>query len=165
MQQEEEEKAETERLMKSQLNLNDFITMNRQIRKMGGVSKLIAALPGGEKALGQGQVDEGALDRMEVIINSMTKAEREKPELLNGSRRARIAAGAGVHVSEVNQLMKKFNETKKMMKKMMPAVEDMGNKKGKKGKKGKRRRMGIPGMGGMSMSDLKKIQDMMGDVK
>ena len=165
VQQEEEEKAETERLMKSQLNLNDFITMNRQIRKMGGVSKLIAALPGGEKALGQGQVDEGALDRMEVIINSMTKAEREKPELLNGSRRARIAAGAGVHVSEVNQLMKKFNETKKMMKKMMPAVEDMGNKKGKKGKKGKRRRMGIPGMGGMSMSDLKKIQDMMGDVK
>ena len=61
--------------------------------------------------------------------------------------------------------MKKFNETKKMMKKMMPAVEDMGGKKGKKGKKGKRRRMGIPGMGGMSMSDLKKIQDMMGDVK
>ena len=164
VQQQEEEKAETERLMKSQLNLNDFITMNRQIRKMGGVQKLISALPGGEKALGQGQVDEGALDRMEVIINSMTKAEREKPDLLNGSRRARIAAGAGVSVTEVNQLMKKFNETKKMMKKMMPAVEDMGGR-GKKGKgKGKRRR-GIPGMGGMKMSDLKKIQDMMGDIK
>ena len=100
---------------------------------------------------------------MEVIINSMTKAEREKPELLNGSRRARIAAGAGVSVTEVNQLMKKFNETKKMMKRMMPAVEEMGGK-GKRGKKGKRRR-GIPGMGGMKMSDLKKIQDMMGDIK
>ncbi len=166
VQQQEEEQAETERLMKSQLNLNDFITMNRQIRKMGGISKLISALPGGDKALGQGQVDEGALDRMEVIINSMTKAEREKPDLLNGSRRARIAAGAGVSVAEVNQLMKKFNETKKMMKKMMPAVEDMaGGKKGKKGKKGRRRRMGIPGMGGMKMSDLQKIQDMMGDMK
>lgn len=163
VQQQEEEQAETERLMKSQLTLNDFVTMNRQIRKMGGVSKLISALPGGDKALGQGQVDEGALDRMEVIINSMTKAEREKPDLLNGSRRARIAAGAGVSVTEVNQLMKKFNETKKMMKRMMPAVEEMGGK-GKKGKKGKRRR-GIPGMGGMKMSDLKKIQDMMGDIK
>ena len=166
VQQQEEEQAETERLMKSQLNLNDFITMNRQIRKMGGISKLISALPGGDKALGQGQVDEGALDRMEVIINSMTKAEREKPDLLNGSRRARIAAGAGVTVAEVNQLMKKFNETKKMMKKMMPAVEEAaGGKKGKKGKKGRRRRMGIPGMGGMKMSDLQKIQDMMGDMK
>ena len=163
VQQQEEEQAETERLMKSQLTLNDFVTMNRQIRKMGGVSTLISALPGGDKALGQGQVDEGALDRMEVIINSMTKAEREKPDLLNGSRRARIAAGAGVSVTEVNQLMKKFNETKKMMKRMMPAVEEMGGK-GKRGKKGKRRR-GIPGMGGMKMSDLKKIQDMMGDIK
>ena len=93
------------------------------------------------------------------------QAEREKPELLNGSRRARIAAGAGVSVSDVNQLMKKFNETKKMMKKMMPAVEEMqGGKKGKKGKKGRRRRMGLPGgMGGMNMADLKKLQDMLGE--
>ena len=112
-----------------------------------------------------GQVDENAFDHMEVIINSMSKAEREKPELLNGSRRARIAAGAGVSVSDVNQLMKKFNETKKMMKKMMPAVEEMqGGKKGKKGKKGRRRRMGLPGgMGGMNMADLKKLQDMLGE--
>ena len=118
-----------------------------------------------QAALAAGQVDEGAFDHMEVIINSMSKAEREKPELLNGSRRARIAAGAGVSVSDVNQLMKKFNETKKMMKKMMPAVEEMqGGKKGKKGKKGRRRRMGLPGgMGGMNMADLKKLQDMLGE--
>ena len=64
--------------------LNDFIDMNRQIRKMGGVSKLLSALPGGDKAMAAGQVDEGAFDHMEVIINSMSKAEREKPELLNG---------------------------------------------------------------------------------
>ena len=164
LQQEEVEQEQAERMMRANLTLNDFIDMNRQIRKMGGISKLISALPGGDKAMSQGQVDEGALDHMEVIINSMTKAEREKPDLLNGSRRARIAAGAGVTVSDVNQLIKKFNETKKMMKKMMPAVEDLqGGKKGKKGKKGRRRRMGLPGMGGMSMADIKKLQDMMGE--
>ena len=165
VQQEEIEAEQAERMARAELNLNDFIAMNKQIRKMGGVSKLISALPGGDKAMASGQVDMKALDRMEVIINSMTKAEREKPDLLNGSRRARIAQGAGVSVSEVNQLIKKFNETRKMMKKMMPAMEQQlgAGKKGKKGKKGKRRRgFGLPGMGGMSMSDLKKIQDMMG---
>ncbi len=165
VQQEEIEAEQAERMARAELNLNDFINMNKQIRKMGGVGKLISALPGGDKAMANGQVDMKALDRMEVIINSMTKAEREKPDLLNGSRRARIAQGAGVSVSEVNQLIKKFNETRKMMKKMMPAMEQQlgAGKKGKKGKKGKRRRgFGLPGMGGMSMSDLKKIQDMMG---
>ncbi len=83
---------------------------------------------------------------MEVIINSMTKEERAKPEILNGSRRARIAAGAGVSVTEVNQLIKKFNETKKMVKKMMGSVEQQqGAKKGKKGKG--RRKRALPGMG------------------
>ena len=123
VQQEAEEAETAKRLAKSQLTLNDFVDMNRQIRKMGGVRKLVSALPGGDKALGSGQVNEGALDHMEVIINSMTKAEREKPDLLNGSRRARIAAGAGVSVTEVNQLMKQFNETKKMMKKMTAGME------------------------------------------
>ena len=161
--QEAEIEAETtERMRRAQLNLNDFVEMNRQIHKMGGIAKLVSALPGGDKALGAGQVDEGVLDRMEVIINSMTAAEREHPDLLNGSRRARIAAGSGVTVTDVNQLMKKFNETKKMMKKMMPAMEETGGKRSK-GKKGKRsRRRGLPGMGGMSMSDLRKIQEMMG---
>ena len=158
VQQEAEEAETAKRLAKSQLTLNDFVDMNRQIRKMGGVRKLVSALPGGDKALGSGQVDEGALDHMEVIINSMTKAEREKPDILNGSRRARIAAGAGVSVTEVNQLMKQFNETKKMMKKMMTSVDELS---GKKGKKGKRRRR-IPGMpGGMSMADIKKVQAML----
>lgn len=154
---------QAERMMRSQLNLNDFIDMNRQIRKMGGVSKLMSALPGGDKALATGQVDETALDQMEVIINSMTTQEREKPDILNGSRRARIATGSGVTVSDVNQLIKKFNETKKMMKQLMPAAENTRPKKGKKGKKRKKR--GLPGMGGMSMSDMKKLQDMLKDIK
>ena len=161
VQQEEAEAVEAERLAKGSLTFDDFVTMNRQIRKMGGISKLVSALPGGDKALGSGQVDEGALDAMEVIINSMTKEERARPEVLNGSRRARIAAGAGVTVTDVNQLIKKFNETKKMMKKMTASVEQQAGKKGKKGKG--RRRRGLPGMGGMSLADLKKIQDMMGE--
>ena len=101
---------------------------------------------------------------MEVIINSMTKAEREKPDLLNGSRRARIAAGAGVSVTDVNQLIKKFNETKKMMKKFMPSAEEMAGGRGKRARRqafAPPRPAGLPS--GMSMADLKKLQDMMGE--
>ena len=159
----DEVEAETaERMAKAQLNLNDFLDIKKQVKKMGGAGKLLSALPGGDRALASGQVDEKALDRMETIIFSMTKEERLKPEILNGSRRARIAKGAGVTVTEVNQLIKQFNETKKMVKSVMPAMERQG--KGKKGKKGKgRRRMpGLGGMPGMKMSDLKKLQDMMG---
>ncbi len=156
---EEEEAVEAERVMRGRLTLDDFVAMNRQVHKMGGIAKLVSALPGGDKALGSGQVDENALDSMDVIINSMTKAERAKPELLNGSRRARIAAGAGVTVTEVNQMMKKFNETKKMVKQ---AMGSMGNQGGGKGKKKGKRRRGLPGMGGMSMADLRNLQDLMG---
>ncbi len=164
VQQAEEEELEAERMMRGHITLDDFVMMNAQMRKMGGVQKLVSALPGGDKALASGQVDEGALDAMEVIINSMTKEERAKPELLNGSRRARIAKGAGVSVTAVNQMMKKFNETKKMVKQATAGMDaQMGRgKKGKKGKGRRRRGLGIPGMGGMSMKDLKKIQDMMG---
>ncbi len=161
VQQEEDEAVEAERMSRGKLTLDDFITMNRQIHKMGGIAKLVSALPGGDKALGTGQVDEDALDRMEIIINSMTKEERNKPEVLNGSRRARIAAGAGVSVSDVNQLVSKFNETRKMMKKMMGSMDQQAPRKGKRGKN--RRRRALPGMGGMSMADLRKIQDMMSE--
>ena len=164
VQQEEQEAQLAEHVAKSTITLDDFIDMNRQIRKMGGIAKLISALPGGDKAMASGQVDEKALDHMEVIIRSMTKEERAKPDILNGSRRARIARGAGVTVTDVNQVIKKFNETKKMMKKMMPAAEEMMGGRGRKGKKGKRgKRRGLPGLGGLKMSDLKKLQDMMGE--
>ena len=162
------EAEEAERVSKGQLTFDDFITMNRQIQKMGGVGKLISALPGGDKAMGSGQVDEKALDRMEVIINSMTKAERAKPELLNGSRRARIAKGAGTTVQEVNQVIKKFNETRKMVRKMTAQMEQNQARKGKKGKKGGKKSrglripgMGMPGMGGLSASDMRELAKMM----
>lgn len=158
VQAEEEESLEAERLAKGTINLNDFIMMNKQVRKMGGLSKLIGALPGGDKLVGDGQVDENAFEDMVVIINSMTAQEREHPDVLNASRRQRIAKGAGVTVTDVNNVMKKFQETKKMVKKM---TSGMNQPKGKKGKKGKKRRGGMPGMGGMSMSDLMNIQDML----
>lgn len=164
---EEIEQAEAERMARGNLTLNDFLLMKQQIGKMGGVQKLISALPGGDRAMREGQVNEHALDEMAVIIGSMTKREREHPEILNGSRKARIAAGAGVKVFQVNQLLKQFMETKKMVRSMMNAKEAQMNRKGKgKGKKGKKgkggkRRMGLPGMGGMSMADVKKMQAMM----
>lgn len=164
---EEIEQAEAERMARGNLTLNDFLLMKQQIGKMGGVQKLISALPGGDRAMREGQVNEHALDEMAVIIGSMTKREREHPEILNGSRKSRIAAGAGVKVFQVNQLLKQFMETKKMVRSMMNAQEAQMNRKGKgKGKKGKKgkggkRRMGLPGMGGMSMADVKKMQEMM----
>ena len=173
VQQEEEEREASERLRRMDLNMNDFLDMNRQIRKMGGVGKLVSALPGGDKMMAQGQVDEHALDKMETIINSMTKAEREKPDIINGSRRARIAAGAGVTVTAVNQLLKQYAETRKQVKKMMAAygLDEVPTRKGrpkKGGKKNKNKskrrggRAGLPGLGGgMSMADLKRIQDML----
>lgn len=168
--QKEEQDAElAERMARSDLNMNDFLEMNKQIRKMGGVGKLVSALPGGDRMMSQGQVDDSVLDHMEVIIGSMTKEEREKPDVLNGSRRARIARGAGVSVQEVNQFMKRFTDARRMVKKTMAQAEQMNasnrSRKGKKGKKGKKGRRGrTPNMGalnGMSMADIKKIAQMM----
>ena len=164
LQEEKVEEEQAKRFAKAQLTFDDFLDMNKKVKKMGGVSKLISALPGGDKAMAKGEVDEGALDRMAVIIGSMTKAERQKPNIINGSRRARIAAGAGVSVTEVNQLIKKFNETCKMIKKMSAAQAAQQSRKGKKGKKRPARGgfgAGSP-LGGMSASDLKKLQDMLG---
>ncbi|MCL2339980.1 MAG: signal recognition particle protein, partial [Actinomycetia bacterium] len=161
---------EAERLARADLTFDDFILMNRQVKKIGGLGSLLKALPGGEKALGGGQVDEGALDRMEVIINSMTRAERQKPTLINGSRRARIAAGAGVTVSQVNQLIKQFDETRRMLKKMGLTEAVAGSSR--KGSKGRRRRAGLnlPGLGGLggpgspgrlSASDLANLEKLL----
>ena len=85
----------------------------------------------------------------------MTRAERHKPSIINGPRRARIAAGSGTSVQQVNQLLKRFNETRKMVKKMMSQFNEMGM--GKKNKKGKRKKIRVPGMGGI---DLSRFMDM-----
>ena len=147
----EMEEAEAERLARADFDFNDFLQVISQTRKMGGIGKLVSALPGGGKALNAGQVDEHELDRTEAIINSMTKEERRKPSL-NGSRRKRIADGCGMSIQQVNQLIKRYNETRKQVKKMMSSM----NQPGKKGKRG-RRRMGIPGLGDIDLSQLKNM--------
>lgn len=153
VQDKEIEKAEAERLARAQFDFNDFLDIIKQTRKMGGLGSLVSALPGGNKALADGNVDEGELDRIEAIINSMTPEERSKPNMLNGSRRARIARGSGMSVTQVNQLIKRFNETRKQVKKVMTAFN--AQSKGKKGKR--RRKMRIPGMGNI---DFSKFEDM-----
>ncbi|MDR3136392.1 MAG: signal recognition particle protein [Coriobacteriales bacterium] len=156
--------GEAERLARAELNFDDFITINRQVRKLGGIGTLLKALPGGESALRGAQVDEGALDRMEAIINSMTQAERLKPALLNGSRRARIAAGAGVPTQAVNQLVKQYEQTKKMLKHLGIEAEQTRSRKNRRGKKARRRTSRhptLPGLGSLGRGDMKKLEDML----
>ncbi len=147
VQEREIEEEQAKRLARAEFNFDDYKEMMNQTKKMGGISKILEMMPGGNKAMASGKIDEGALDRIEVIINSMTKAERAKPNLINGSRRARIAKGCGLEVYQVNQMIKQFNETRKMVKKMSASFAQ-----GKKGKKGKRKRMNVPGMGNIDLS-------------
>ncbi|MDR1016349.1 MAG: signal recognition particle protein [Coriobacteriales bacterium] len=175
LEQEEAEQAQLERIARAELNFNDFVNINKQVRKIGGIGSFVKAIPGGEKAASQGQVDEHALDRMEVIINSMTAAERERPGLLNGSRRTRIADGAGVSVQAVNQLIKQFEETKKMMRRLGVAAEvfkpkskKRPTKKGKGKNKSKKKHTGglsqlkaLRQMGNFDPESLAKLQDML----
>jgi signal recognition particle subunit SRP54 len=130
-----------ERLKSAQFTLEDFLMQIKQVRKMGGLGGILKSLPGAKKLTKDldGDVDEGALDKIEAIIFSMTAAERVKPALINGSRRERIAKGSGVEVYDVNQLLKQFGETRKLMKQFQSA-----SGKGKK-------RMRFPGMPPMGM--------------
>jgi signal recognition particle subunit SRP54 len=109
-----------EKLRREQFTLEDFLGQMRQVRRMGPMGNLIGMLPGmgAMKGMKDVDVDEGQLDRVEAIILSMTPDERRAPELINGSRRKRIAAGAGVKVQHVNQLVKQFDQVRKMMKQM-----------------------------------------------
>ena len=120
-------------------DLEDFKQQIGQMKKMGGVSALMDKLPGNLAQMAQGapQVDDNHIRRIEGIINSMTPKERTYPDLLKASRKRRIAAGAGVTVQEVNQLLKQFEQTQKMMKMMAKG----GMQKMMRGLKGR-----IPGL-------------------
>jgi len=126
--------------------LEDFLEQMMMIRKMGPIGNLLGMLPGmGQMKDAISQVDDRDLDRVAAVIRSMTPGERADPKLINGSRRLRIANGSGTTVMEVNQLVDRFFEARKMMKQMsgamgMPGARRRGKagKKGKKGKKGGR---------------------------
>jgi signal recognition particle subunit SRP54 len=109
------------KLEQDRFTLEDFLQQMRQVRKMGPLSGLIGMLPGmgAMKQLKNAEVDEGELDRVEAIILSMTPLERANPAIVKGSRRKRIAAGSGTKVQQVNQLIKQFDQMRKMMRMMI----------------------------------------------
>ena len=169
---EQDAEAAANKLTSGELTLEDFLDQLLMIRRMGPIGNLLKMMPGG-KQMNQmaDMVDEKQLDRIQAIIRGMTPEERQDPKILNASRRKRIANGSGVKVSDVNQLVDRFFEAKKMMGQMasqfgLPGMPGMGGgrsatkkkPKGRKGKNGKRKppkrgggmpkMPGMPGMGG-----------------
>ena len=120
---------DAERMLREGFTMDDMLTQMQQIRKMGGLKKILASLPGGERALQQagGAVSDEQITRIEAMIHSMTKQERAKPKTINGQRRKRIAKGSGRSVQEVNQLLKQWSEMDKMMGKMRQLTNGGGN--------------------------------------
>ena len=127
--QEQYDEAEARRISKkiakNQFDFNDFIGQLNQIKKMGSMKELMGMIPGMDKALKGVEVSDDAFKPIEAMINSMTPAERANPSLLNGSRKNRIANGAGVSIVELNRFLKQFDQTAKMMKK----VQQMSGKR------------------------------------
>jgi signal recognition particle subunit SRP54 len=105
-----------EKLRKAQFTFEDFLDQLREIKKMGPLSQVVSMIPGMNKLPANANVDDKELVRIEAIIQSMTKEERLRPSVLNGSRRRRISIGSGTTVQEVNRLLKQFEEMQKMMK-------------------------------------------------
>ena len=126
------------KLMEGAFTLDDFLEQMQQLKKMGPLGNILGMMPGMPKELKGAQIDDDDLKPVEAIIRSMTPEERAQPQLINGSRRTRIANGSGTTPSDVNRLVKQFSEMQKMMKKL--GMAGMG-----KGKKGKRRG-GFPGL-------------------
>lgn len=130
----DEKKAEelAKKLKQNKFDLNDLLSQFQQLKKMGSMKKMLSMIPGVDKSIRDADIDERQIFRIEAIILSMTEEERENPDLLNGSRRKRIAAGCGQKVEDVNRLMKQYEQMKQMFKQF--------------GKKGKRRMGFKPGM-------------------
>ena len=113
---EEEAKRLQKKIRKNQFDFNDFLAQINQIKKMGNLKDLASMIPGVGKAIKDIDIDDNAFKSIEAIIYSMTPQERTNPEILNGSRRTRIAKGSGTNIQEVNRLLKQFDQTRKMMK-------------------------------------------------
>ena len=113
---EEEAKRLQKKIQKNQFDFNDFLTQIHQIKKMGNLKELASMIPGVGKAIKDIDIDDNAFKSIEAIIYSMTPEERTHPEILNGTRRTRIAKGSGTSIQEVNRLLKQFDQTRRMMK-------------------------------------------------
>ena len=114
----EEANRLNKKIRKNQFGFDDFLSQMEQIKKMGNLKDLLGMIPGMGKALKNIDIDDDSFKPIEAIIKSMTPSERENPDIINGSRRQRIAKGSGTSIQQVNQLLKQFNEMRKMMKTM-----------------------------------------------
>lgn len=137
---EEEARKLSKKIAKNQFDFNDFLNQLQQIKKMGNIKDLVGMIPGVGKAVKDMDINDDAFKHIEAIIFSMTPEEREKPDLINGSRRQRISKGSGQSIQEVNKLLKQFEDTRKMMRMM-------GDKNAMS--KLMRNMPKMPGMGGM----------------
>lgn len=140
---EEEAKRLQKKIQKNKFDFNDFLGQIQQIKKMGNLKDLASMIPGVGKAIKDVDIDDNAFKGIEAIIQSMTPKERSNPEILNSSRRQRIAKGSGTNIQDVNRLIKQFDQTRKMMKmvtgsKMTQMMNAMKHMKG-----------GMPNMPGM----------------
>jgi signal recognition particle subunit SRP54 len=161
----EQAQATAGKITSGELSLEDFLQQMLTIRKMGPIGNLLGMLPGANSAQMKealSQVDDRQLDRLQAIIRGMTPAERDDPKIINGSRRLRIAKGSGVAVSEVNDLVNRFFEARKMMKQMAGQFGLGGGgrrSKTRKGKKNAKSKGGRPGGQGRpaAMPDLSKM--------
>ncbi|MCU0450945.1 MAG: signal recognition particle protein [Bernardetiaceae bacterium] len=115
---EEEAKRLTAKIRKNQLDLNDFLSQIQQVKRMGNLKDLVGMIPGINQMMKGVEIQDDAFKPIEAIIYSMTKKERERPEIIDQSRKKRIAAGSGTSIQEVNSLLKQFDEMRQMMKKM-----------------------------------------------
>jgi signal recognition particle subunit SRP54 len=152
----EEAEAAAQRLLEGTFTLDDFVDQLRQVRRMGDFSNIVSMMPGVPKEIKDADIDEREIDRVEAIALSMTPEERINPEIIDGSRRARIANGSGTTPSQVGNLLKQFKEMRKMMKGMAglgtkAKARKAKSKNPKKGKKG-------PGRAGGSRVQSKETQ-------
>lgn len=135
---EKQAKELEKKIRKNKFDFNDFMNQIQQIKKMGNIKDLAAMIPGVGKAIKDVDIDDNAFKSIEAIINSMTPKERTNPEILNQSRRMRIAKGSGTNIQDVNRLLKQFDQMRKMMKmvtgmnssRMMQMAAAMKNMKG-----------------------------------
>jgi signal recognition particle subunit SRP54 len=138
------------KLLEGKFTLDDFLDQLQQVRKMGPLQNLMGLMPGVPKELRDTEVDEDQVSKVEAIIRSMTRDERVDPNIIDGSRRLRIANGSGTQTADVSQLIKQFREMQKMMKRMPGLSGTKGARGGKKGRKGRKGggRVTPPGGGG-----------------
>jgi signal recognition particle subunit SRP54 len=115
---EEDAKRLNKKMRENKFDLNDFLSQLGQIKKMGNVKDLMGMIPGMGKAVKDIDIDNDSFKPIEAVIKSMTLQERENPDIINGTRRKRIANGSGTSIQQVNNLLKQFDQMRKMMKKM-----------------------------------------------